>query len=71
VPEPGKSFSALKKLEIVQFAELNGNREAVRHFEVAESNIRLWSKKKLLLKGMNQNKELEWEKNSERNLKKN
>ena len=56
MPESSKSFSALKKLEIVQFAELNGNWEAGRHFEVAESNIRLWTKNKHLLKGMNQNK---------------
>ena len=56
MPEPRKSFSALKKLEIVPFAKLNGNREAGRHFEVNQSNIRLWRKKKPLLKGMNQNK---------------
>jgi len=56
MPEPKKSFSALKKLEIVHFSELNGNREAGGHFEVAESEIRLWRKKKPLLKCMNQNK---------------
>ena len=55
MPEPRKSFSAYKKLEIVQFAKLNGNQEAGRYVEVAESNIRPWRKKKPLFKTMNQN----------------
>ena len=56
MPETRKSFTASKKLEIVEFAEDNGNRKAGRYFEVPESNIRLWRKRKPLLKCMNQNK---------------
>jgi len=38
IPGTRKSFSASKKLK---FAKLNGNREARRHVEVSELNIRL------------------------------
>ena len=50
MPETRKSFRAPKKLEIVEFADVNGNRKAGRYFEVPESNIRLWRKRKSLLK---------------------
>ena len=56
MPETRKSFTASKKLEIVEFAEVNGNRKAGRYFEVPESNIRVWRKRKPLLKYRNQNK---------------
>jgi len=56
MPETRKSFAASKKLEIVQFAQVNGNQKAGRYFEVPQSNIRLWWKRKPLLKCMNQNK---------------
>ena len=41
MPETRKSFTASKKLEIVEFAEVNGNRKAGQYFEVPESNISL------------------------------
>ena len=56
MPETRKSFTVLKKLEIVEFVEVNGNRKAGRYFEVPESSIRLCRKRKPLLKCMNQNK---------------
>ena len=54
--ETRKYFTSSKKLGIVEFAVVDGNQKAGRYFEVPESNIRLWRKRKLLLKCMNHNK---------------
>ena len=56
MPETRKYFTSSKKLGIVEFAEVNENQKAGRYFEVPESNIRVWRKKKPLFKCMNQNK---------------
>ena len=53
MPETRKSFSPSKILKIVGFAEPDGNRLAGRHFEVSNSNIRLWRKNKPYVKEMN------------------
>ena len=51
-----KSFSNLKKLEIVRYAETHGNAETSRKFGVDESNIRRWRKQKFLIEVMNPRK---------------
>lgn len=44
--EVRKSYSARFKLQVVAYAEVNTNREASRRFDVSETNIRYWRKKK-------------------------
>ena len=46
MPELRKSFSTSKILKIVEFAELDGNRLAGRHFEVA--NLETLEKKQTI-----------------------
>ena len=41
------SYTTAFKLQVVDFAETNGNRITARHFGVDESNVRLWKKSKL------------------------
>lgn len=45
-PETRKSYTAKTKIEIIQYAEIKGNREASRQYEINESSIRGWRKQK-------------------------
>ena len=38
------SYTTSIRLQVVDFAETNGNRSAARYFGVDESNVRLWGK---------------------------
>jgi transposase-like protein len=49
-------YTSEKKLKIVVFAEINGDREAARQFGVAESSVRDWRITKGVLKIMNKKK---------------
>lgn len=44
-----KSYTAEQKLEMVEFAEIHGNRKAARVFCINESSIRGWRKAKHVL----------------------
>ena len=50
------SYTTAFKLQVVDFAETNGNRSAARHFSVDESNVRLWKKSKPRLDKMPKSK---------------
>ena len=50
------SYTTAFKLQVVDFAETNGNRITARHFGVDESNARLWKKSKLQLDKMPKSK---------------
>ena len=69
-----KSYSARIKLEIIEFALIEGNSEAARRYNVNECNIRKWIKQKSVLNAMNREKrarrgrEAFW-KDLEKNLK--
>ncbi|CAD6195357.1 unnamed protein product [Caenorhabditis auriculariae] len=45
-----KQYSAEEKIEIIDFAKINGNRAAGREFKVAESSIREWRKNEAKLR---------------------
>jgi hypothetical protein len=45
-PETRKSYTAKTKIEIIKYAELKGNREASRQYNINESSIRGWRKQK-------------------------
>jgi hypothetical protein len=51
-----KSFTAKKKLEIIEYAKIHGNRKAGREFSCDESCIRDWRKSETVLKVMPKNK---------------
>ena len=50
------SYTTAFKLQVVDFAETNGNRITARQFGVDESNVRLWKKSKLQLDKMPKSK---------------
>ncbi len=56
MPKSRKSYTAEKKLKIIEYAEIHGNRKAARVFSTDERNIRGWRKKKTVLKVMKQTK---------------
>jgi transposase-like protein len=41
-----KSYTAMFKLEVVNFVKEKGNREAARKFNVGETSVREWRKEK-------------------------
>jgi len=49
------SYTSVKKLEIVQYAEIHGNRQAGKVYNVNEASIREWRKKKRILETMKPN----------------
>ena len=51
---PNKNFSrnAEEKLEVVKYAEKQGNAATAKHYDTDQSNIRYWSKQKLVLAAM-------------------
>jgi transposase-like protein len=51
-PKRRKSYTREKKLEIVEYAEKNGNRSAARQFETNEKSIREWRQQKSILQAM-------------------
>lgn len=51
-----KSYTTERKLEIINFAEEKGNRAAGKHFDVDESCIREWRKKKTVLEAIPKDK---------------
>lgn len=48
-----KSWPAVKKLEIIAYAEQTSNRQAARHFEINESTVRNFRKHKTQIEVMN------------------
>ena len=46
------SRNAKEKLEVVKYAEKHGNAATAKHYDTDESNIRYWSKQKLVLAAM-------------------
>lgn len=48
-----KSWPAIKKLEIIAYAERTSNRQAARHFEINESTVRNFRKHKAQIEAMN------------------
>jgi transposase-like protein len=42
------------KLEVVNFAKENGNREAAKYFNVGETSIREWRKEEAVIKCLRQ-----------------
>ena len=44
-----KSYTAAFKLEVIKYAEENGNRAADREFGVNEKNVRRWRQQKDIL----------------------
>jgi hypothetical protein len=51
-PKIRNSYPAKRKLEIIKYAEDNGNREAARIYNIGESSIRDWRKIKNVLEAM-------------------
>ncbi|VDP48845.1 unnamed protein product [Soboliphyme baturini] len=51
-----KSYTAMLKLEAVNFAKEKGNREAVRKFNVGECSVWEWKEEKIVLKCLHQKK---------------
>jgi len=51
---PRKSYSSGQKLEVVSFAEVTGNRQAAKIYQIDESCIRKWRGQKELLECINQ-----------------
>jgi len=51
-----KSYTAEKKLKIVDYAEIHGNREAARVYNTDERNVRDWRKNKTVLQTMKPSK---------------
>lgn len=51
------SYSAKFKLQVVNFAQEHGNREAGRKFDVDERNVRRWMQSKDALKNTSQNRQ--------------
>ena len=51
---PNKNYSrnAEEKLEVVKYSEKHGNAATAKHYHTNESNIRYWSKQKLVLAAM-------------------
>jgi transposase-like protein len=45
-----KSYTAMFKLEVVDFAKEKGNREAARKFNVGETSVREWRKEEAAVK---------------------
>ena len=58
-----KSYTARDKLTIITYAEADWNRAAAREYDVGESNIRLWRKKKERLQKLPRGKMAERGKN--------
>lgn len=56
MPKTRKSYTSAKKLEIVAFAEINGNRPAAEAFECDEKSVREWKKLKPVLEAMDPRK---------------
>jgi transposase-like protein len=52
MPKTRKSYTREKKLEIVEYAEKNGNRSAAREFETNEKSVREWRQQKSILRAM-------------------
>lgn len=50
------AFTAKEKLRVIAYAEAHGNRAAGREFDIPESNIRSWRKKKERLQKMTRTK---------------
>ena len=46
------SYTAAKKLEVVQYAKEHGNRAAGRYFLVSDSSVREWRKDEISLKSI-------------------
>jgi transposase-like protein len=51
-----KSYTAIFKLEVVDFAKEKGNREAARKFNVGETSVREWRKEEAVIKCLPQKK---------------
>lgn len=51
-----KSYTVQQKLQMIEYAEQNSNREAARKFDLNESTIRCFRRQKETLEGMNPNK---------------
>jgi transposase-like protein len=51
-----KSYTAMFKLEVVDFAKEKGNREAARKFNVGETSVQEWRKEKAVIKCLHQKK---------------
>jgi transposase-like protein len=51
-----KSYTAMFKLEVVDFANEKGNREAARKFNVGETSICEWRKEEAAIKCLHQKK---------------
>jgi hypothetical protein len=51
-----KSYTAMFKLEVVNFAKEKGNREAARKFNVGETSVREWRKEETVIKCLHQKK---------------
>lgn len=47
-----RSYTAKQKLDVIEYAELNGNRAAARFYNINESNIRAWKKMGNVLKAI-------------------
>jgi transposase-like protein len=45
-----KSYTAMFKLEVVDFAKEKGNREAARKFNVGKTSVREWRKEEAVIK---------------------
>jgi hypothetical protein len=46
------SYTAKRKLEVIEYAENNGNRAAARHFGCNEASVREWRKSKSVIQKM-------------------
>jgi hypothetical protein len=51
-----KSYTAMFKLEVVDFAKEKGNRQAVRKFNVGEATVWEWRKEEAVIKCLHQKK---------------
>jgi transposase-like protein len=49
-----KSYTAMFKLEVVDFVKEKGNREAARKFNVGETSVREWLKEEAAMKCLHQ-----------------
>jgi hypothetical protein len=51
-----KSYTAMFKLEVVEFTKEKGNREAARKFNVGETSVREWRKEEVAIKCLHRKK---------------
>lgn len=52
MPNRRNSYTAHRKIEIVNYAEIHGNRSAARFFELGESSVREWRSQRVLLSAL-------------------